>query len=45
MMVETGGVKDRNGELGRRNWVNGDSFGHVEFEVRMELQSRDMLEV
>lgn len=36
MMVETGGVNDRNGELGRRNWVNGIAE-HVEFEVKMGI--------
>lgn len=25
--------------------VNGDSFGHAEFEMMVEIQSRDILEV
>lgn len=31
-------------EFGRRNRLNGDSFGHVEFVVMVETQSKDMLE-
>lgn len=44
-MDENGGVSDRNGEFGRRNGINRDSFGHVEFEVMVETQCRDILEV
>lgn len=44
-MDENGGVSDRNGEFGRRNSINRDSFGHVEFEVMLEMQCRDILEV
>lgn len=33
-----------NEEFRRRNRLNGDSFGHVEFVVMVETQSKDMLE-
>lgn len=45
VMDENVGVSDRNGEFGKRNRVNGDRFGHVELELMVEMQSRDMLEV
>lgn len=45
MMGETGGVSDRNREFERGNRVNGGSFGHVEYEVMVKSQSRDMLGV
>lgn len=45
MMGENDGVRDRSEKCGRRNRVNVDNFRHVEFEVMVGTQSREVLEV